>query len=408
MPLLAATRLVDLTDNVFRKSDKGTIQEKVVSLEVLMSELSSFQVSKPHDVIYAVLGLAKDISSIRGPKDLDAINSSVQENRTAVRAVKLFKEPSNPFHIDYDKDFLDVCKEFLEMTFKRGGSLDMLCRPWVPVVEDRVLPSWLTTIAQTAYSAGLDGEYNRINADTLVGSPGQGKGNYNADGKGKLFKKWTFGTEEKKHSLFVEGFIVDKVGLTNQHSQNGLIPNDWLATGGWVDLTAAPPPEFWKTLVANRGPKSSNCPRVFPRACKVLIPVIEGDDISTKTLLNKAKSRSIDKFLRRVQAVICMRSLFRTDRNEFLGLAPTDAKQGDLICILYGCSVPVVLRSVREPEAEDHYYKFVGECYVHGLMEAEAFAIQKQEREARAYELKQSKDSIKKAALTIQRTFELR
>ena len=36
IPLFAATRLVNLTNNVFRKSDQGAILEKVVSVEVLM------------------------------------------------------------------------------------------------------------------------------------------------------------------------------------------------------------------------------------------------------------------------------------------------------------------------------------------------------------------------------------
>ena len=33
---------------------------------------------------------------------------------------------------------------------------------------------------------------------------------------------------------------------------------------------------------------------------------------------------------------------------EALGLAPNSARKGDLVCIIYGCSVPLVLRSVRQ------------------------------------------------------------
>ena len=165
-----------------------------------------------------------------------------------------------------------------------------------------------------------------------------------------------------------------------KYSQNGLIPRKWLDAGGWKDLTSAPPPGFWKTMVAIRGPKGSNCPRVYHRACKVLIPVIHGDDISTSTLLDEAKSTSVAKFLRRVQAVICMKRLFKTELRHFLGLVPNAAQSGDLICIFFGCSMPVVLRSVGVQETEGRYKSFMGECYVHGLMEAEAFGIQRQER----------------------------
>ncbi|KAH7129650.1 hypothetical protein B0J13DRAFT_530416 [Dactylonectria estremocensis] len=38
--------------------------------------------------------------------------------------------------------------------------------------------------------------------------------------------------------------------------------------------------------------------------------------------------------------------------NSWLGLAPKGAQQGDLIYILYGCSVPVVLRKVEKSRAD--------------------------------------------------------
>ena len=408
IPLLAATRLVNLTENVFRKSDKGAMLEKMLSLEVLMSELSSFQVSRPHDVIYAVLGLAKDISSIHGATDSNPIDSILQGNQAVQRGVAAFRQNINPFYIDYNKDFLDLCKDFLRMTINSEGSLDMLCRPWVPVLENRVLPSWLMTVAQTAHSVGRDGTYYRSNADTLVGNPGQDKGNYNASKKRRA-RNWEFGDEEvKKHSLFVNGFIVDHIEEMTQYSHDGLIPNEWLAFGGWNDLTADPPAVLWKTLVANRGPEGNNCPRVYPRACKVLVPTFDGDYISTTTLLRDPTSRSVTKFLRRVQAVICMRRLIKTRDHHFLGLAPMKAKPGDLICILYGCSVPVVLRSFSSPETHDQYYEFIGECYVHGLMEAEAFDIQAAEKKLKEQELRGSNNPTNMAMLTAQRRFELR
>lgn len=37
----------------------------------------------------------------------------------------------------------------------------------------------------------------------------------------------------------------------------------------------------------------------------------------------------------------------------------------DTVCVLLGCSVPVVLRKI-----EDHYI-FIGECYVENIMQGE-------------------------------------
>jgi len=57
------------------------------------------------------------------------------------------------------------------------------------------------------------------------------------------------------------------------------------------------------------------------------------------------------------------------DHNLF-GLGPPRCKKGDFVCILYGCSVPVVLREAS-PKGS---YVLVGEAYVHGKMEGEAVA----------------------------------
>lgn len=52
-----------------------------------------------------------------------------------------------------------------------------------------------------------------------------------------------------------------------------------------------------------------------------------------------------------------------------VGMGPLLAKKDDVVCILFGCSVPVVLRRVIEPGP---CYEFVGECYLDGFMNGEA------------------------------------
>ena len=61
----------------------------------------------------------------------------------------------------------------------------------------------------------------------------------------------------------------------------------------------------------------------------------------------------------------CARTLVLT-RKGYLGLGPTNAQKGDLVCILYGCSVPVIIRKYGQG------YRFVGESYIHGLMDGAA------------------------------------
>jgi hypothetical protein len=53
----------------------------------------------------------------------------------------------------------------------------------------------------------------------------------------------------------------------------------------------------------------------------------------------------------------------------YVGLGPVKARQGDHVCILYGCSVPLIFREIKSG------FSLVGEAYVHGFMDGEALAL---------------------------------
>lgn len=56
-----------------------------------------------------------------------------------------------------------------------------------------------------------------------------------------------------------------------------------------------------------------------------------------------------------------------TTNTGHVGMAPATIELTDKICIVIGCSMPVVLRPV-----ENERYEVVGECYVDGFMKGEA------------------------------------
>ncbi|KAH7089903.1 heterokaryon incompatibility protein-domain-containing protein [Paraphoma chrysanthemicola] len=58
------------------------------------------------------------------------------------------------------------------------------------------------------------------------------------------------------------------------------------------------------------------------------------------------------------------KKLFRTVKG-YIGLGPPGMVEGDKICIIFGCKVPLLLREV------DGNYILVGECYVFGMMQGE-------------------------------------
>lgn len=57
-------------------------------------------------------------------------------------------------------------------------------------------------------------------------------------------------------------------------------------------------------------------------------------------------------------------------RNGRIGLIPEKARKGDLVCVLFGCSVPVVLRQCTDCDGEETFL-FVGECFLDGVMEGQ-------------------------------------
>ena len=388
---LGATRLVDATNKLFRKDENGQVQERLLSLETLISDLSAFQVSRPHDIIYAVLNLAKGMHLSPATSNREGLvgtqsqvttepqEQSSREQKLIELTARRFKQvlEENTFTIDYKKPFFDVCKEFLQFTIQSGGFLDILCRPWVPEdsMSDAERPSWLLTTSRSAWGVRPDGNYVRANADTLVGPPGSGKRNYNASGSYVVRNSWKFGEGLKARSMYVKGFVIDTIKTKKAYAADGIILNEWLTHGGWTDRSARPPDKFWRTLVADRGPNASNPPSFYPRAfMAALNQSVKGGHISTSTLVHHGKSTVVAKFLRRVQEVVWMRRLIITEHGA-LGLAPEESKKRDLICILYGCSVPVALRTMIDPVTNEEYFAFIGECYVHGIMDGEAFEL---------------------------------
>jgi hypothetical protein len=181
-----------------------------------------------------------------------------------------------------------------------------------------------------------------------------GQRNYSAAGT-KTVDRFALRFKKRgaSYSMYVKGFEVDQIVKKEVASQVGNIPIHWLQAVSWQNTEEYPPQDFWKTLVADRGPYGRNPPAFYSRACRESVNKggKESGVINTEALIDHGRCSIVAEFLRRVQAVIWRRSLIRTAGGR-LGLVHEDAKEGDLICILYGCTVPVVLRRVEKSDAE--------------------------------------------------------
>jgi hypothetical protein len=96
--------------------------------------------------------------------------------------------------------------------------------------------------------------------------------------------------------------------------------------------------------------------------------------LSMEPLITFSKSKEtghLDKFCHALEEGSERRRLLITE-NGSIGSAPQTAGEGDIVCVLFGCSVPVILRKLQDQDS----YEFVGECYLHSFMDAEAIAMQ--------------------------------
>ena len=238
-------------------------------------------------------------------------------------------------------------------------------KPKSPPVDDLPLPSWIPSLSGAAFAmlphAGADTlKMSRKNADALVGLPPSSQAlerNYNAaetrgvDSKSLRYVK----RSTMRHwSMYVKGFVLTRITRCHASSQNGAIPSPWAKAGGWHDVHELDPPnDFWRTLVADRGRDGKNPPVYYSRACKEAFN--KGGwatgSVDLSKLIHNERCSVIAQFCRRVQAVIWNRCLIMTGIKR-LGLSGENVHREDLICILYGCSVPVVLRRHKKSKEE--------------------------------------------------------
>lgn len=363
---LSATLLIDTTNFLFRRLPNGE-KEDLLSLEYLVSRLSIFKTSESHDAVYSLLAIAKNTVPTAAPRE----NQMREHTEAQQKAKRLGRDLSaRSFRVDYGQEYVDTCKDFMEFSIRQAeGSraLDIICTPWAPTEESKrkpgkphKVPSWIRGVEDAAFEvqgAALGEMINRINATPLVGLP-VGNRSYHAAGTRKFdTKTLKFLKRPKYYAMFLKGFELHRVGELQERSQFGNIPKKWFAAGEWKDFSVDPPEDLWRTLVGDRGPDGRNPLPFYPTALRVSTDKgFKGSELDTSTLINHGRCSIVAQFLRRVQEVIWNRRLMHTydesGKPVRLGLVHQNAKEGDSICILYGCSVPVILRRVEKSAAE--------------------------------------------------------
>lgn len=408
-----AVLMAEMTRYLFRKNREGDIVECLKDLETLVVTLCPLVNSEPRDAIYAFLSLAAD--TVQFP-------SRRQKGVVSNPAIHLKRN----WKFDYEKPVLHVFKEFVDFCIRESGSLDIICRHWAPLGSGN-LPSWIGQVSHTAdftsfhtrvefigqphnrvYHAAAhtkpDFKFDVEPLQQMISQLGNPDQEAHVLRPRNLWQPLLMHLEKdktvvlrsaadlQKISLFAKGIPLGIIKQISASIAQGLITNECLKIGGWVenvypDLPAKAPERLWRTLVADRDSTGKKPPHWYSRVCgECLSQTIEGE-LNVQAILDGVESSAVAQFLKRILSVTWNRKIFQAgDAGQFLGLAPANAEAGDVVCVLLGCSVPVVLRKHLRDDAEP-YCELIGETFVYGVMDGEAISnLQEDELNARTTE----------------------
>lgn len=341
--LIGALALIDTSALILRQTSTGEIAERLLTIESLLTLLAMYEVTVSLDAVYSIYNLARDLAGTNKPR------------------------------IDYGLQPRELFSDVTELIVRSSSSLNIICYPWAPLAP---LPSWIPTVAKLPFKRRKNGfQYDRQHGAVLVDKPGTPQ-RYRACGDMSAKGHFQF-IKEAKPVLRATGILGGRVKEFGGQSLNGTIPSDWLRLCDWTNVHAQNAPEaFWQTIVADQGPAATRAPKWYKRACETAVRESVTEHIDTDLLRNASTSTHVKEYLDKVQDLIWSRALAKVELSKDLVslpsqtvcLCPRDTVVTDLVCILYGCNVPVILRP------QNQHFKMIGECFLHGFMDGEAFS----------------------------------
>jgi hypothetical protein len=316
-------------------------------LMTLLRTLQRKAVTDPRDAVYALLSLSK-------------------EGRRS------------QLYIDYSAPVVDVFRDTVELIIREDESLDIICLSF-SFAGSGHSGSWIPRFYTVDKGCRCRNGQDLSNE----GKPTQSKSVYSASGCYKPV------VSIEGHKLVAKGILIDRIQnkLEDKAFDARLthIPRLWkdcalsldpMCIGGGSSRNAVFTNDpallfeaFWRTLVTNRtGVKKIGKP---PQSWGLWYEAWSKGNMTLKWLITEdeniqSQSDAIHVAMRRS---VAHRRFIVTEMKR-IGLAPRYAREGDLICILIGCSVPVILRPAFGP-GNAGLYHFIGDSYIHGIMDGE-------------------------------------
>ncbi|KAI0970511.1 heterokaryon incompatibility protein-domain-containing protein [Xylaria arbuscula] len=356
--------LVHLKEVLLHRSAFNRASNRKCNLESLVSKCRMFLSTKKHDTIYSLLSIARDIYD-------DRIKHALG--------------------IRYGDDLDEVYAEFVKYCVDTSGSLDIICRPWAH--GDPILcNSWVRLVPDSPLTT-TDSTHN----NGFVGDPDATTSLYSAShGEKAEIKLGTSPFYTCFKALISKGIVLGRVNFVSRKMTNATIPSTSWDILGWKNSAFNTDFDYvCRSLVADRDAGGRGIPSSYrPAFDRIRKDISLTSDVCIPDLINReGQPLFITKYLERVRDVIRERRFFSiaecpeakmkrpcVDKGRHLvGLTSGDVMVGDLVCILFGCSVPLIIRP-SEYQADlslEAHGRLVDECFIQKAMEGEMLRFAK-------------------------------
>jgi hypothetical protein len=349
----AASQFLFITRSLLLKNSENHILSRMVDINIMVTKLWALRVTDPRDTIYAFFSLARDASN------------------------------SSDLYPNYRKSACEVFVDFVKYAIISTNSLDIILQPWASPCRIK-MPSWIRT-NETASEFGLLFQSDQVDGVEHNGS--QSSIYYAASAQSH--PSFEIHHINSTYMLKAEGFTVAQIVELKDVAHQGNVHTNWRPVKGWS--------QFWHVVIGGRTLTGGKPPPSYEFICwnvfkgweiqlgggygartsvseiniKHLIDVFHGSDnhnILPKPFLAEfSQSEHTLPFLERLRSCARNRRLVRTSDGK-LGLAPAHTNYGDIVCILMGCSLPVILRPVGTK------FLVIGEAYIYGISDGEAMS----------------------------------
>jgi hypothetical protein len=313
--------------------------EKEPDLLTLMTTFRAHRCSDPHDKVYGMASMAKDVRD-------------------------------SSFRVNYDLSTGQVYLQAARWTIKSTKKLNVLC---CRLGQDPALdlPSWVPDWTSKRYQNQLS-----PTAGYIATGHTSTDADFSQDSRILTVTGCSLGTIDVLGEAFTD--YVRELRLTEPMTvtiqrwlQLALYGNSPSAIEYPPDVVEARINAFWRTLICNR----AELPYVIEeKSYRSMFDVARGalavpeDLFPTSAMSDQEKLQSyVAPLVSSLDNRMAGRRFFSSgDELGKMGMGPEHIKLGDQICLLMGCDIPIILRS------EGDHFVLVGEAYVHGFMQGEA------------------------------------